>query len=86
MPDFVRVRDKSTGHESTVSRARADQLGDAVEVLDEPAIDGLGRPLPAKLASKTAKAATEPAETPASPPAETPTTRTAAAAKPKETR
>ena len=57
MPDFVRIKDKGTGHESTVSRARADRLGDAVEVLDAPAVDAVGRPLPGKPASKAKAAA-----------------------------
>ena len=85
MPDFVRIRDKGTGHESTVSRARADRLGDAVEVLDSSAVDALGRPLPAKPASKPTKTADmEPVEALATETTETPTTRTATAARNKE--
>lgn len=57
MPDFVRVRDKGTGHVSSIARVRAERLGDAVELLDEPAVDGLGRPLPAAPAPKPTKTA-----------------------------
>lgn len=46
MSEFVRVRLPS-GAEVTVSAAYADGLGDSVEVLDAPATNGRGIPLPA---------------------------------------
>lgn len=50
---FVRVRDKSTGVEVSVSAARAKTLAArGAEILDVPAVDRLGRPLPASKASK----------------------------------
>ena len=42
--EFVRVRD--TNGEFTTSRASAE--ADGLEVLDKPAVDQIGRPLPAK--------------------------------------
>lgn len=42
--DYVRVRD--TNGEFTTSRTNAESLG--LEVLDKPAVDQNGRPLPAK--------------------------------------
>lgn len=42
---WVRVKD-STGHEVTMPRSRAERLG--LEIVDKPAVDGLGRPLAAK--------------------------------------
>jgi hypothetical protein len=48
---WVRVKD-STGHEVTMSKARAQSLG--LEVLDKPATDALGRPLPPKTSTDKA--------------------------------
>ena len=44
MPDFVRVKDKSTGDEYSARRPDLNK----VEVLDEPAVDRNGRPLTGK--------------------------------------
>ena len=61
--EFVRVRDKATGHTMSVGADRAAQLADRgdVDILtDTDAVDGFGRPLPAEHA--TAEPATaEPA-------------------------
>lgn len=46
MSEFVRVRDKDTGHHYTVSRERFDQNPDLWQELKQPALgnDGLPRP------------------------------------------
>lgn len=49
MSDFVRVKDKTTGHEFSVRHPNLAR----VEVLDEPAVDNEGRSLPAKPAAPT---------------------------------
>lgn len=53
MPEFVRVKDRKSKHEMTVTAANAEALGDAVEVLDKPAVDGNGKPLPGKPHTET---------------------------------
>jgi hypothetical protein len=53
--EFVRVKDKSTGHESTVTKAFAE--GYRLEVLDKDAVDSNGRPLPGKPNVELPKAA-----------------------------
>lgn len=40
MPDYVRVRDESTGHEFTIPRGR---LTDGLKVIDKPAMTPSGR-------------------------------------------
>lgn len=65
MPKFVRVKDKKSGHEFTVAEVRlADKrFADAVEVLDKPAVNASGKPLPAKpnvsIAARVAAGATD---------------------------
>jgi hypothetical protein len=44
--EFVRVR-TSNGYETTLSQAYVDSIKGDVEVLDEPATNSWGRPLPA---------------------------------------
>lgn len=69
MPDWKRVRDKHSGHEYSTQHV----LADAHEVLDKPAADAYGRPLPAKPRRDLPKA------TPDTPPTEgegTPSART----------
>ncbi len=44
MPEYNRVRDPGTQHEFTVGPVYDPEL----ELLDEPAVDGTGRPLPPK--------------------------------------
>lgn len=54
--EFVRIRDKQTKTESSVSRRRAEQLAErgGVEILDkEPAVNAFGEPLPASTAAGT---------------------------------
>lgn len=46
--EVVRVQDVANKHEFSTTKARADELGDAVKVLDKPAVDIRGRLLPAK--------------------------------------
>ena len=46
--EVVRVREVASKHEMTLTKERADQLGEAVEVLDKPAVDRNGVLLPAK--------------------------------------
>jgi len=54
MPEFVRVRDKDTGHEYSVVHVQ-----DHHEVLkDKKAVDANGRPYPAKPKTSVAKKAT----------------------------
>lgn len=45
MPDFVRVKDKASRHEFTID---AINVVDGLEVIDKPAVDPRGNPLPAK--------------------------------------
>lgn len=45
MPEWVRVKDKETGHEYSVP---ADQVVDGLDLLDKPGADRFGDPLPAK--------------------------------------
>lgn len=66
MAEFVRVKDKETGHEYTTARVL-----DKHEVLDKRAVDVNGRALPAKPKTSVAKKASaskttggEPAENP----------------------
>lgn len=49
MPDFVRVKQAETGHELTVPREHFEAVPkDAYVLLDKPAVDAAGTPLPAK--------------------------------------
>lgn len=50
MPNFVRVKDKTSGHEFTVDEVRLEdkRFAEAHEVLDKPAVNRYGAPLPAK--------------------------------------
>lgn len=45
MTDYIRVRDKSTGHEYTIPATR---LVDGLTVIDKPALDRSGDPAPVK--------------------------------------
>lgn len=45
MPEFLRVKDKTSGHEYTIPSAALDE--DAQTVIDKPAVDATG-PLPTK--------------------------------------
>lgn len=52
--NLIRVRDKRTGHEITINKALAD---DHYELVNEPAVDGNGKPRSPKPA--TAEQATD---------------------------
>lgn len=54
--EWVRVRDEATGHHITVARRKAESHGSRYLVLDEPATDRNGRPLPAKTLHRAALA------------------------------
>ena len=45
MPDYVRVKHAETGHHYTVSRAKA-MTDPKLRIIDAPAVDVNGRPLP----------------------------------------
>lgn len=49
-PDYVRAKDKSTGHKVTLLRA---QLDDGYLELKQPAVDEHGAPLAPEYASRT---------------------------------
>lgn len=59
MPEWTRVRDKSTGHEFSVARVNPK----AHDVLDKPAVDRNGSPLPAKPRVSNGAAKSAPADT-----------------------
>lgn len=48
MSDFVRVRDKETGHHYSVARERYDATPDLWTELKQDATDSVGDPLPPK--------------------------------------
>lgn len=48
MPEFVRVKDKETGHHYSVSRERYDRSPELWDRLKSPAVDAAGAPLPMK--------------------------------------
>lgn len=62
MPDYLRVKQSDTGHELTVSRSMYDFAPDSYSVLDKPATDAGGNPLPPKhktsVSTEAAKKAT----------------------------
>lgn len=78
MPEYVRVKDKSTGHVYTVLAREAETGPDAYEVLDAPAVNANGDPLPPDpIDGPAAPAATPPPSDPVvdpvvDPPVETP--------------
>ena len=49
MPEYVRVKDKSTGHHYTVLAAQAEANPDAFQVLKQPATNANGDPLPGEI-------------------------------------
>lgn len=55
MPEYVRVKDPSTGHEHTVTTLQAEAFG--CQVINKPAVDDWGNPLPAKPSVTVAEAA-----------------------------
>lgn len=48
MSDYVRVRDKETGHHVSILRSQFEQDGDVWQELKQPATDTGGAPLPPK--------------------------------------
>jgi hypothetical protein len=48
MPDYVRVRDKETGHHYTITRERYDRTPELWQELKQPATTRNGDPLPPK--------------------------------------
>jgi hypothetical protein len=56
MSEFIRVRQIETGHELSVPKSHADAT-DGYEVLDKPATDSAGDPLPPKYRTTVAEAA-----------------------------
>lgn len=55
MTEYVRVRDKATGHEYTIPAARFDS--EAHVKTDKPALDAHGEPAPTKFRTSVAKKA-----------------------------
>jgi hypothetical protein len=53
MPDYVRVKDKSTGHRFTVLAAEAENNPDAYQVLKQDAVNVNGDPLEPEYATAT---------------------------------
>ena len=49
MPEYVRIREAQTGAQITVSRDYAEAYPEGLEILDKPAVNADGRPLPNKL-------------------------------------
>lgn len=66
MTEWVRVQDDSTGHQFTLSRKAVEGV-DGLKILDgRPAVDAVGRPLPAKhRTDKGGKRSTKQPESPA---------------------
>lgn len=55
MPEYVRVKDKATGHEFSMPEGTFDE--EAVTVLKKDAVDPGGEPLPTKYKTTVADAA-----------------------------
>lgn len=65
MTEWVRVQDSTTGHQFTASRAAVEDV-DGLKILDgRPAVDAVGRPLPAKHRVKRGNRNTNQPEPPA---------------------
>jgi hypothetical protein len=59
MSEFIRVRQIETGHQLSVPKSHADAAAGGYEVLDKPAVDSAGGPLPPKYHTTIAPAAAE---------------------------
>lgn len=57
-PEYVRVKDKSTGHHYTVLAAEAESNPEAYQVLKQPATNVNGDPLPGEIPDTTGQSAT----------------------------
>jgi hypothetical protein len=53
MPEYVRVKDKSTGHHYTVMAQEVEANPDAYTVLKQPAVNELGDPLPGEIPAES---------------------------------
>lgn len=58
MPEYVRVKDKSTGHHYTVLAQEAEVNADLYQVLKQPAVNENGDPLPGEIPESTGQSAT----------------------------
>jgi hypothetical protein len=56
MPELVRVKDKKTGHEFSWPADLVEGV-EGVEVIDKPAVDANGEPIPAKHKTSVKEAA-----------------------------
>ena len=59
MPEYVRVKQKETGAEVSIFRHMYDFAPDAYDLLDKPATNAGGDPLPTKHKTTVAKSAAE---------------------------
>ena len=50
MPEYVRVKQPETGHETTIERSAYDRNPDAWALTEKPAVDSAGRVIPPKYA------------------------------------
>lgn len=57
MPEYVRVKHKVNGSESSIFRNQYDFAPDEFDLLDKPAVNSGGQPLPAKHKTTAKKAA-----------------------------
>ena len=71
MPDYVRVKHADTKHHYTVSRAKA-MTDPKLTIIDAPAVDVNGRPLPPKAHQSLAEAVDKPKPKPRQPRAAAP--------------
>lgn len=58
MPEYVRVKDKSTGHHYSVLATEAENNADAYTVLKQDAVDHNGDPLPGEIPETSGQTAT----------------------------
>lgn len=58
MPEWVRVKDKSTGHHYSVLSTEAENNPDAYQVLKQDAVDHNGDPLPGEVPESSGQTAT----------------------------
>lgn len=63
MAEYVRVKDKETGHHYTVTRERYDSSPDLWQELKQDAVDTAGAPLPPKYHTSVSTEATKRAGT-----------------------
>lgn len=61
--DYVRVKDKDTGHHYSVLRQEAENNPDAYQVLKQDAVDLNGNPLPGEIPDSSSTTAAKTANT-----------------------